>query len=238
MERIMLKKVLVTGGNKGIGLAVSRAMLELGYEVIVVARDFSDFPLGGLPNIKEIEYDLSNIDGLKELAKEVGEIDILINNAGYMQPKYTYDNYPKDAKEHIMNVDLYTPIELMTIFSEGMKKRAYGRIVNTASIAGQIGHPDIWYGIAKAGLINATKIFGKILGAHGITVNCVAPSPTQTDMQKDNSEERKAEFKKTVATGRFAEPEEVAKAIVWLATDCPEYINGICLDINNCSYPR
>lgn len=234
----MLKRVLVTGGNKGIGLAVSRAMLELGYEVIVVARDFSDFPLGGLPNIKEIEYDLSNVQGLKELAKEVGEIDILINNAGYMQPKYTYDNYPKDAKEHIMNVDLYTPIELMTIFSEDMKKRGYGRIVNTASIAGQIGHPDIWYGIAKAGLINATKIFGKILGAHGITVNCVAPSPTETDMQKDNSEERKKEFKKTVATGRFAEPEEVAKAMVWLATDCPEYINGICLDINNCSYPR
>lgn len=234
----MLKRVLVTGGNKGIGLAVSRAMLELGYEVIVVARDFSDFPLGGLPNIKEIEYDLSNVEGLKELAKEVGEIDILINNAGYMQPKYTYDNYPKDAKEHIMNVDLYTPIELMTIFSEDMKKRGYGRIVNTASIAGQIGHPDIWYGIAKAGLINATKIFGKILGAHGITVNCVAPSPTETDMQKDNSEERKKEFKKTVATGRFAEPEEVAKAMVWLATDCPEYINGICLDINNCSYPR
>ena len=234
----MLKRVLITGGNKGIGLAVSRAMLELDYEIIVVARDFNDFPLGGLSNVKEIEYDLSNIEDLPNLVKEVGEIDVLINNAGYMQPKYSYDNYPKAAKEHIMNVDLYAPIELMTLFSEGMKKRGYGRIVNTASIAGQIGHPDIWYGIAKAGLINATKIFGKTLGASGITVNCVAPSPTETDMQKDNSEERKAEFKKTVATGRFAEAEEVAKAMVWLATDCPEYINGICLDINNCSYPR
>ena len=58
-----------------------------------------------------------------------------------------------------MNVDLYTPIELMNLFSVGMKKKGYGRIVNTASIAGQIGHPDVWYGIAKAGLINATKIF-------------------------------------------------------------------------------
>lgn len=232
------KRVLITGGNKGIGLAVSRAMLELGYEIVVIARDFKDFPLGGLPEVTEIEYDLSNVDDLKVLAKEIGDIDILINNAGYMQPKYSYDNYPKDAKEHIMNVDLYAPIELMNLFSEGMKKRGYGRIVNTASIAGQIGHPDIWYGVAKAGLINATKIYGKILGADGITVNCVAPSPTETDMQKDNSEERKKEFKKTVATGRFAEPEEVAKAMVWLATECPEYINGICLDINNCSYPR
>ena len=63
-------------------------------------------------------------------------------------------------------------------------------------------------------------------------------SPTGNRYAKNNSEERKAEFKKTVATGRFAQAEEVAKAIVSLATDCPEYINGICLDINNCSYPR
>ena len=68
----MSKKVLITGGNKGIGLAVSRAMLELDYEVIVVARDFKDFALGGLPKVTEIEYDLSNIDGLEVLAKEIG----------------------------------------------------------------------------------------------------------------------------------------------------------------------
>ena len=214
----MSKKVLITGGNKGIGLAVSRAMLEFGYEIVIVARDFDTCPLVGVEKVTCIEYDLSDVDGLKELANTVGNIDILINNAGYMQPKYTYNNYPKEAREHIMNVDLYTPVELMNIFSEHMKKQKYGRIVNTASIAGQIGHPDVWYGMAKAALIN--------------------PSPTETDMQKDNSEERKAEFKKTVATGRFATPEEVAKAIVWLATDCPEYINGICIDINNCSYPR
>lgn len=232
------RKVLITGGNKGIGLAVSRAMIELGHDIVVVARDFKDFPLGGLPQVTEIEYDLSNVDDLPKLVEQIGEIDVLINNAGYMQPKYTYDNYPKEAKEDILNVDLHTPVELMNLFSVGMKKRGYGRIVNTASIAGQIGHPDVWYGIAKAGLINATKIYGKLLGAHGITVNCVAPSPTETEMQVHNSEERKAEFKKTVATGRFAEPEEVAKAMVWLATECPEYINGTCIDINNCSYPR
>ncbi|PHO09166.1 SDR family NAD(P)-dependent oxidoreductase [Malaciobacter canalis] len=232
------KRVLITGGNKGIGLAVSRAMLELGHEVIMLAREFETCPLVGVKDVTAVEFDLSKLEDLPALAKEIGDIDILINNAGYMQPKYTYDNYPVEARNDIMNVDLYAPIELMNLFCEHMKKQKYGRIVNTASIAGQVGHPDVWYGIAKAGLINATKIYGKLLGAHGITVNCVAPSPTETDMQKDNSEERKKEFKKTVATGRFAQPEEVAKAIVWLATDCPEYINGICLDINNCSYPR
>ncbi len=234
----MSKRVLVTGGNKGIGLAVSKAMLELDYEVIVLARDFKNFELSGLSNISEIKYDLSNIDDLESLSKKIGNVDVLINNAGFMQPKYSYDNYPKEAKEKILNVDLHAPVELMNLLCENMKENKYGRIVNVASIAGQIGHPDIWYGIAKAGLINATKIYGKLLGSHGITVNCVAPSPTETDMQKDNSEERKKEFKKTVSSGRFAEAEEVAKAIVWLATDCPSYINGVTLDINDCSYPR
>jgi 3-oxoacyl-[acyl-carrier protein] reductase len=233
-----LKRVLVTGGNKGIGLAVVKKFLELDYEVIVVGRDFSKFELNDNPKIICIEYDLSNISGLKALAKEVGEIDTLVNNAGYMQPKYTYDNYPQDAKEHIMNVDLYAPVELITLFSEGMKKRKYGRIVNTASIAGQIGHPDIWYGIAKAGIINATKIFAKLLGSYNIAVNCIAPSPVETDMQKDNSEERKAEFKKAVPCGRFAEPEEAAEVIVWLATSCSEYVNGTTVDFNNGSYVR
>ena len=234
----MSKKVLITGGNKGIGLAISRAMLELGYEITIVARDFETCPLVGVAKVTAIEYDLSNVSGLKELAKEVGDIDILINNAGYMQPKYTYDNYPKEAKEHLMNVDLHTPVELMNLVSVSMKKKKFGRIVNTASIAGQIGHPDVWYGIAKAGLINATKIYAKLLGPDGIIVNCVAPSAAETGMQKDNDEARKKAFKAAVVTNRFAEPEEVAKAIVWLATDCPEYINGITIDINNCFYPR
>ncbi len=232
------KRALITGGNKGIGLAVSAALLELDYEIIVVARNFDNFQLGGLPDVTEIQYDLSDIENLPALAKKVGEIDVLINNAGYMQPKYTYDKYPKEAKEHLMNVDLHAPVELMNLFSVGMKKRKFGRIVNTASIAGQIGHPDVWYGIAKAGLINATKIYGKLLGSDGITVNCVAPSAAETDMQNDNDEKRKAAFKAAVVTNRFAEPEEVAKAIVWLATDCPEYINGITIDINNTFYAR
>lgn len=234
----MLNRVLVTGGNKGIGLQVVKRFLEADYDVIVVGRDFTDFPLKNNIKVTAIEYDLSNVNDLPKLVEQIGEIDVLINNAGYMQPKYSYDNYPKEAKEHIMNVDLYTPVELMTLFSKGMKERGYGKIVNTASIAGQIGHPDIWYGIAKAGVINATKIFAKLLGSHGIIVNCIAPSPVETDMQKDNSEERKAEFKKILPCGRFAEADEAAEVIFWLGTNCPEYVNGTTMDFNNGSYAR
>ena len=234
----MKQRVLITGGTKGIGLEVAKMMLDLDYKVIVAGRDFSDFPLKANSDVEMIEVDLSNLDNLPEFISKVGDIDVLINNAGYMQPKYTYDNYPKEAKEKLMNVDLHAPVELMNAFSVNMKKKKYGRIVNTASIAGQIGHPDVWYGIAKAGLINATKIYAKLLGTDGITVNCVAPSAAETDMQNDNEEARKKAFKAAVVTNRFAEPEEVAKSIVWLAKDCPEYINGITIDINNTFYAR
>jgi len=234
----MKKRVLVTGGTKGIGLEVAKMMLALDYEIIVAGRDFTNFPLKDTPNVKTIAIDLSKLDNLPAFITEVGDIDILINNAGYMQPKYTYDNYPKEEKEKLMNVDLHAPVELMNAFSINMKKKKFGRIVNTASIAGQIGHPDVWYGIAKAGLINATKIYAKLLGSDGITVNCVAPSAAETDMQNDNEEARKKAFKAAVVTNRFAEPQEVAKSIVWLATDCPEYINGITIDINNTFYAR
>lgn len=232
------KRVLITGGNKGIGLCISRAMLELGHEIVVVARNNSDFPLAGVADVTFIQADLSNLDNLPKIKEIAGDIDILINNAGFMQPKYSYDNYPKEAKEEIMNVDLYAPVELMNLFIPYMKKKGSGRIVNTASIAGQIGHPDVWYGIAKAGLINATKIYAKLVGPSGIVVNCVAPSAAQTDMQNDNSEARKAAFKASVATKRFAKAEEVAKTIVWLAIDSPEYINGTTIDINDTYYAR
>jgi 3-oxoacyl-[acyl-carrier protein] reductase len=231
----MSKRVLITGGNKGIGLECTKMFLDLDYEVIVVARDFSNFTL---QNVTKIQYDLSDVDNLPSLAKEVGDIDVLINNAGFMQPHITYDKYTKADREKMMNVNLYTPIELINLFCDSMKKKGYGRIVNVASIAGQIGHPDVWYGMSKAGLINGTKIYAKLLGPDGIVVNTLAPSPVETDMQAVNSEERKAEFKKSVISGRFAKASEIANTILWLATDCPEYINGICIDINNGSYMR
>lgn len=113
-----------------------------------------------------------------------------------------------------------------------------GRIVNNASIAGEIGHPDVWYGITKAGMINMTKSFAKIFGPSGVVVNAVAAGPVETDMLNVIPEARKAAIKQAVYTGRFAQPSEVADTIFWLATDCPEYINGTCIDINNGAFPR
>jgi len=228
----MAKKVLITGGNKGIGLELTKMFLKKDYEIIVVARDFSEFTLKD--KVKSISFDLSDLTNISQLINEVGEIDILINNAGIMYT-YPYHDYPDKFKQNSLSINLEAPIKLIQEFSKTMKIGS--RIVNNTSVAGFTGHPDIWYGVCKAGLINATKSFAKAFEGK-ILVNCVAPSPIDTDMQKSNSEQRKEAFKQNVISKRFGTPDEVAKTMFWLATDSPEYINGACIDINNGSYPR
>ena len=109
-----------------------------------------------------------------------------------------YDNYPEEKMNKIMDINLYAPIEFIKQVSKSMIEAGTGRIVNTASIAGQIGHPDIWYGISKAGIINATKSFAKLLGSKGIVINAVAPGPVETDMMNVIPEQRKKDIKSSV----------------------------------------
>ncbi|OOM15820.1 SDR family NAD(P)-dependent oxidoreductase [Clostridium saccharobutylicum] len=233
----MKKKVLITGGNKGIGLECTRLFLENNYKVIVVARDYKNFEFNNNDDVDKIEYDVSNIKGIADLVNKIGYVDILVNNAGIMN-SIPYDNYPVEKMNKIMDINLYAPIEFIKEASKSMVEAGGGRIVNTASIAGQIGHPDIWYGISKAGIINATKSFAKLLGSKGIIINSVAPGPVETEMMNVIPEQRKKDIKSSVYLDRFAKPEEVAKTIYWLATDSPEYINGTCIDINNGAFPR
>ncbi len=233
----MQRKVLITGGNKGIGLEATRLFIENNDHVIVVARDFKNFEFEGHPNVTTIPFDLCDIAKLSKLADQVGDIDVLINNAGMMN-SLPYNNYPEDKFHALMNLNLYTPIELINLFSEGMIKKGAGRIVNTASVAGQIGHPDIWYGVSKAGIINATKSYAKLFAPHGIVINAVAPGPVETDMLNVIPEARKQFMLGNVYLDRFAKADEVAQTIYWLATDSPEYINGTCIDVNNGSFPR
>lgn len=232
----MKKTALITGGNKGIGLEVTRLLLDLDYNIIVVAREFQDFEFVNHPLVKTIAFDLTRVDDIPELVSTLGSIDVLVNNAGVMFA-LAYNDYPNDKIRTMLKLNLESPVKLIEEVSKSMPKDGSGRIVNNASVAGQIGHPDIWYGITKAGLINATKSFSKIFDGK-IVINAVAASPVETDMLDVIPIERREAFLKTVITKRFAKPQEVAKTIVWLATESPEYINGTCIDINNGSFPR
>ena len=231
------KTVLITGGNKGIGLLTTELFLKAGYHVFVLARDFSNFPLTDNANITTINYDLSEIDGIPALIKQLPEFDILINNAGIMHAA-PFNDYPTQKIEQILDINIKAPVALITEVSKAMINNGSGRIVNNASIAGEIGHPDIWYGITKAGMLNITKSFAKLLGPKGIVINAVAAGPVETEMLETIPEPRKRQLKAATHLGRFAYPQEVANTMFWLATDCPEYINGTSIDINNGSFPK
>jgi 3-oxoacyl-[acyl-carrier protein] reductase len=231
------KTVLITGGNKGIGLSTTEKFVDAGYTVIVVARNFDDFKFNGHQNVQIIEFDLANVAGIPGLIAQLPAVDILINNAGVMYA-LPYDNYPQGKVDELLKINIEAPVALIREVSKAMMAKGAGRIVNNASIAGEIGHPDIWYGITKAGMINMTKSFAKILGPGGVVINAVAAGPVETEMLHVIPEQRKKDIKRAVYTGRFAYPEEVATAIYWLATESPEYINGTCIDINNGAFPR
>lgn len=236
-----MRQVVITGGNKGIGLALTKRFVENGDAVHIIARDFSnkaDFDYQNHPQVTCHSFDLTEIEKLPGLVSSFGNIDVLVNNAGLLQP-ITYDNYSVERRDYSLQLNIMAPVELTQLFESRLRAESKytPRVVNNASIAGQIGHPDIWYGIGKAGLINATKSFSKAF-AGNIIVNAVAPSPTETDMLDSIPKHRQQAFLKNTIANRFASAEEVADTMFWLATDSPEYINGSCIDINNGSFPR
>ena len=230
-----MRTALVTGAGRGIGLATAKAFVGAGWRVLALDKDFAPFDATG--NVERIEYDLTDIAGIGGLAKSLGEIHTLVNNAGvlYCDP---YESIPEAHKREILAVNLEAPAALIAAVSPAMVARKGGRIVNVGSVAAFTGHPDLWYGITKAGILNMTKSWATQLGQHGVLVNAVAPGPTHTDMYEQLPQSRKDMVTRSVYSGRAARPDEVAAAILWLGTASPEYVNGTTLDCNNGSYPR
>jgi 3-oxoacyl-[acyl-carrier protein] reductase len=227
-----LTTVLITGAGRGIGLATARTFAAAGWRVLSLDKEFESEVVG-----KPVEFDLRQTSGLSAMIASLGELDTLVNNAGvvYCDP---IDAIPDAHKSEILAVNLEAPAALIANVAPGMKARRSGRIVNVSSVSAFTGHPDLWYGITKAGLLNLTKSWARALGPHGVLVNAVAPGPTKTQMYDQLPQSRRDEVMGAVYSGRVCQPEEVAQAIFWLGSLCPEYVNGTTLDVNNGSYPR
>jgi 3-oxoacyl-[acyl-carrier protein] reductase len=236
-----MNTALITGAGRGIGLATAHAYAKAGWRVLALDKDFCGFDL---EEAEPLEFDLRETGRIAELLEDQGEIHALVNNAGvlYCDP---YEAIPESHRKEILAVNLEAPAALIEAVAPQMKRRGQdraggiaGRIVNVGSVAAFTGHPDLWYGITKAGILNLTKAWAKELGPYGVLVNAVAPGPTQTAMYDQLPQSRKEGVMRSVYSGRVCNPEEVAAAILWLGTACPEYVNGTTLDVNNGSYPR
>ena len=223
-----MKIALVTGAASGIGRAVSTLFEKSGIKVI--SLDKEKIPGG-------ITYDLTDLSGIPKLIASLGEIDVLVNNAG-VQNAVSIENYSEEQRRRILRINLEAPVELIRVLSKQMLKRRSGRIVNLASVAAYTAHTDLWYGVTKAGVVSFTRSFAALLGPQGIQVNAVAPGAIDTPLLDRAQPERVAQLMKAAYTRRKGRPDEVAEAIRWLAMDAPEIVNGAVIDITDGCFLR
>ena len=222
-----MKTALVTGAASGIGLAVSRLFEKSGFKVYALDLHFKNKSFS-----KEIQFDLGNLADIPKLIDSLGEIDVLVNNAG-VQNAVSIDRYTDEQRARILRINLEAPVALIQALSKQLVKRRSGRIVSLASVAAYTAHTDLWYGVTKAGVVSFTRSFAATLGPQGIQVNSVAPGPIDTPLLDRAQPERIEQLMKQVYTRRKGRPEEVAEAIRWLAVDAPETINGAVIDITD-----
>lgn len=229
-----METYLVTGGNRGIGASTVKAIRarKSGAKIIIASRTAPE----PATNVEWIEADLTTQAGLRAVKEPLSVCDGLINNSGIMIGNGAFDITAQE-RDMTLAINQMAVVELTLAFIEAAAGKPI-RIVNNSSIAAHLGHPDIWYGMTKAAVLNFTKSVAKSFGPQGVVCNCVAAGPVETDMLDTIPEARQKALKTAAILGRFANPSDVADVMAWLALESPAYVNGVCIDVNNGTYMR
>ncbi|HEX9396884.1 MAG TPA: 3-oxoacyl-ACP reductase FabG [Burkholderiales bacterium] len=227
------KVALVTGASRGIGHAIAAELAKQGAKVVgtaTTAEGAHKVPATG--KILDVRDDAA----CDNLLKEIGDIAILVNNAGI-----TRDNLAlrmKDAEwDEVMQTNLRAVFRLSRAVLRGMMKARWGRIINITSVVGASGNPgQANYAAAKAGIVGMTKSLAQEIGSRNITVNCVAPGFIDTDMTRALSEEQRQALLAHIPLGRLGAPQDVAAAVAYLASPGADYVTGTVLHVNGGMY--
>ena len=230
------KVALVTGASYGIGYAIASAYAKSGAKIVFcdIKQEFVDkgmaaYTADGI-DAKGYVCDVTNEEMVQEMVKkieaEVGVIDILVNNAGITKDGLLMAMSEADFDD-VIDTNLKGCFQMIRFASRRMMKQRYGRIINVSSVSGVAGNAgQANYCASKAGMIGLTKSAAKELASRGITCNAIAPGFVKTEMTEVLSDEVKENAKKQIPLGRFAEPEDIANAAVFLASDKAAYITG------------
>ncbi len=236
----------VTGASRGIGRAIALRLCRSGLRIVVaspevdnnekVAAEIRD--AGG--EAMTLDFDVSSFDSIKQgvsaALKEFGRIDVLVNNAGVTRDGLAVRMKPEDW-ELVIKINLsgafYTAQQALL----GMMRERWGRIINIASVVGQMGNAgQANYVASKAGIIGLTKALAHEVASRNITVNAVAPGFIDTDMTARLPQEVKDRMLSAIAMKRFGKPEDVASAVNFLASDEAAYITGLVVNVNGGMY--
>ena len=227
----MSSVALVTGGNRGIGLAIALRLRESGYTVVVGSR------AGTAPEgLAAVELDVSDpasiIAAFDRIEADHGPVAIVVANAGITRDTLLMRMSDEDIDE-VLNTNLAGSIRLARRALRSMLKAKQGRIIFISSVVGLMGSAgQVNYAAAKSGLIGAARSLAREVGSRGITVNVIAPGFVDTDMTAELGEERRAEILGAVPLGRYAQPAEIAGVVEFLAGDSAGYITGAVIPVD------
>ncbi len=241
------KIAIVTGGGRGIGAATSKLLAKAGAHVVITYRSNADAAQATVAAIEEaggkaeaVQFDVGDADAVDEairgIAKRLGGLDILVNNAGIALDQLLLRIKPEEI-EKTFATNIAGAIWCAKSAIRPMMKARKGRIINLSSVVGESGNAgQAVYSASKAALIGLTKTLAREYASRGVTVNAVAPGYIETEMTADLPDTAKAAIVEQTPLGRVGSPDEVAAAILFLASEEASYITGQVLRVNGGMY--
>jgi 3-oxoacyl-(acyl-carrier-protein) reductase len=230
----MARTVLVTGGNRGIGLAIAQAFAKQGDRVAITHR--GGFDPASLPEAFAVTCDITDsaaVDAaFTAVEQELGPVEVLVANAGITDDTLVM-RMSEEQFTRVVDTNLTGAWRCAKRASTKMLRNRWGRLIFISSVVGLYGGPgQVNYAASKAGLVGMARSLTREIGSRNITANVVAPGFIDTDMTAALSDERKAEILKAIPAGRLASPEEVASVVAWVAGDSAGYINGAVIPVD------
>jgi 3-oxoacyl-[acyl-carrier protein] reductase len=225
------RSVLVTGGNRGIGLAIARAFAEAGDAVTITHR--SGDPPNGLAGVRCDVTDSASVEAAFALVEDrQGPVEVVVANAGVTRDTLLL-RMSDDDFAAVVDTNLVGAFRVIRHAARGMLRARRGRIVLIGSVVGLLGSPgQANYAATKAGLVGMARSLARELGSLGITVNVVAPGFVESDMTAALTDERRTEILAGIPLGRYASAEEIAGVVRWVASDEAAYITGAVIPVD------